>query len=715
MKHLLTLFLFTTVLFAQETPSSQPVIEAHFTEEKITVDGQLNEPIWQSISPATDFRQRQPAEGQPGSEKSELRIAYDKDNLYFALVFFDKEPHLIRANIFDRGGRIDKDDNVEIGLDTYFDKRNGYIFEMNPLGTQDDALISDEKDLNWDWNGVYYSEGRITDFGWVLEVKIPFKTIRFSKEDELVMGVAIMRTINRKNERVTFPFIPQKYGQGINSVSQYAKLVGLKNINRGRNLQVKPYLIAGAQKNLQSATQTHLTEFVRNAGVDVKYGISSNLTLDLTYNTDFAQVEADAAQINLTRFNLFLPEKREFFLERNGLFQFGNARETEAFFSRNIGISNDILAGARVTGQQGKLSVGLLNIQTKDDGTEQGQNFGVARFRADVLPRASIGTIFTNVQNDQGYNRVAGADANFRFWGSSEVNAWYSSVWDSDVAENKSAANLLVNLGNDLYGGEVQFLSVDKDYNPELGFVQRDNLMHYAGELRYNPYVSRTGEKKVRRLAFEVDGSYSTDQEGSLESTEIAFQGNVLFVKRDRLGMRAFRQFERLPIPFAIRSNAIIPIGDYTFNRIQFSGASDPSRAFYVTASTTFGDFYHGTRTQFSNLLGYRFSKHLKMENAISYNIIDLPIENGRFDATTIGLTIQAATSRKLFANALIQYDNFSKRFRSNIRIDWIHRPGSDLFLVFNSGYLFTDGVSFEQKSLQNRLGVAKLTYLYQL
>lgn len=700
-----------SILVAQDT---QPVIEAHFTEEKITVDGQLSESIWQSIQPATDFRQRQPAVGQLGTEKSELRIAYDKDNLYFGLVFYDKEPHLIRANVFDRGGRIDKDDNIQIGLDTYFDKRNAYIFEMNPLGTQDDALISDEKDMNWDWNGVYYSEGRITDYGWVLEVKIPFKTIRFRKEDELVMGVAILRTINRKNERLTFPFIQPQYKADLLSVSQYAKLVGLKNVNRGRNVQVKPYAIVGAQKNQQAASQTHTTDFVRNAGVDLKYGISSNLTLDLTYNTDFAQVEADAAQINLTRFNLFLPEKREFFLERNGLFQFGNARETEAFFSRNIGISNDILAGARVTGQQGKLSVGLLNIQTKDNPNQKGQNYGVARLRADVLPRASIGTIFTNVQNADGYNRVAGADANVRFWGASEVSAWYNTVWDSDVAQTTAAGNLAVSLANDIYGAKVQYLSVEEGYNPELGFVQRDDLKRYSLDLAYNPYISRTGQKKVRRLAFSLSGDYSTDQADRVESTELVASGTVLFVKRDRIGLSLTRAAEHLPAPFYIRPNAIIPIGEYAFNRLQVSASSDQSRTFYISPAVQFGGFYHGTRTLFQNLVGYRFSKYLKMENTLSYNIIDLPIENGRFDATTVGLTVQAATSRKLFANALLQYDNFSKRFRSNIRIDWIHRPGSDLFLVFNTGYLFSDKITFAESALQNRLGVAKLTYLYQ-
>ncbi|MBN8588870.1 MAG: carbohydrate binding family 9 domain-containing protein [Rhodothermia bacterium] len=713
MKRIFLFFLVTSLqnLWAQNT---QSVISAHFTEEKITVDGQLKESIWQTIVPETDFRQRQPAEGQPGTEKSELRIAYDRDNLYFGLVFYDKEPHLIRANVFDRGGRIDKDDNIQIGLDTYFDGRNGYIFEMNPLGTQDDALISDEKTYNWDWNGVYYSEGRITDFGWVLEVKIPFKTIRFSKDDELVMGVAVQRVINRKNERLTFPFIPLNYKSELLSVSRYAKLVGIKNVHRGRNLQIKPYAIAGAQRNLQTGN-TFKNEFVRNAGLDLKYGLSSNLTLDLTYNTDFAQVEADAAQINLTRFNLFLPEKREFFLERNGLFEFGNAGETEAFFSRNIGITNDILAGARITGQQGKLSVGLLNIQTKDNDAQNGQNYGVVRLRADVSPRVSVGTIVTNVQNEERYNRVAGADANWRFIGASELSGWFNTVWDSQKNQNTSAGNITLNYLKDLYSAKLQYTIVDAGYNPGLGFVERDNVRRYATTLAYNPYISRTGEKKVRRLSFTTAGEYLTNQVGVLESSEIAASGTVLFVKRDRIGLKVTRAYENLIAPFAIRPNATIPVGPYTFYFASLTASSDQSRPFYLTATAQTGDFYHGTRTLLQNLIGYRFSKHLKAEQTISYNIIDLPIANGRFDATTYGLALQAATSRKLFANALIQYDNFSHRFRSNIRINWIHRPGSDLFLVFNTGYFFEDRLQFREEALLNRMGVAKLTYLIQL
>ncbi|HRR08309.1 MAG TPA: DUF5916 domain-containing protein [Rhodothermales bacterium] len=713
MKRIFTL-VFLASLHLLRAQNTQPLIAAHFTEEKITVDGQLNEAIWQSITPETDFRQRQPSEGQPGTEKSELRIAYDRDNLYFGLVFYDKEPHLIRANVFDRGGRIDKDDNIQIGLDTYFDGRNGYIFEMNPLGTQDDALISDEKTYNWDWNGVYFSEGRVTDFGWVLEVKIPFKTIRFSKDDELVMGVAVQRVINRKNERLTFPFIPLNYKSELLSVSRYAKLVGIKNVNRGRNLQIKPYAIVGAQRNLQT-NNTAKNEIVRNAGVDVKYGLSSNLTLDLTYNTDFAQVEADAAQINLTRFNLFLPEKREFFLERNGLFEFGNTGETETFFSRNIGITNDILAGARITGQQGKLSVGLLNIQTKSNDSQKGQNYGAMRLRAEVMPQLSIGAIFTNVQNDEAYNRVAGADASYRFWGASELSGWFNTVWDSRKNQNTAAGNLSLLFLKDLYNAKFQYTQVDAGYNPGLGFVERDNVQRYAASASYNPYISRTGQKKVRRLSFTGSGEYLKNQAGTLESSEVVFNGTVLFVKRDRFGLKVTRAFENLIAPFAIRPDVVIPAGEYHFNFAALTASSDPSRPLYITATAQTGGFYHGTRTLLQNLIGYRFSKYLKAEQTINYNIIDLPLTNGRFDATTYGLTVQAATSRKLFANALIQYDNFSHRFRSNIRINWIHRPGSDLFLVFNTGYFFQDHIRFREEDLLNRMGVAKLTYLFQL
>ena len=423
----------TTVLAAPVRAQDMQAIATLVPAPPI-VDGVLDEAFWSTITPVTGFRQRDPVDGAPASERTEVRIAYDENGIYFGLTLFDSEPHLIRRSILQRGGRIDKDDRVVIALDTYHDRRNGYIFEIGALGTQDDALFSDESMSldDWSWDGVYSSESRVTDDGWVLEVAIPFTTIRFSEAEAPSMGVAFQRSIRRKNENVFWPHIGQEYRAGISQVSRYATLEGLQNLRRGRHIEVKPFAIGGGQKLAGDVD----TDVQSDVGLDVKYAITSNVALDLTLNTDFAQVEADNVQINLTRFNLFFPEKREFFLERAGLFQFGAARQTEVFFSRRIGLEGDITGGGRLTGQLGPFSAGALSLRTEELVGAGGEIVpaawsSVGRLRADILPRTTVGGIVTSSESSAGRNRVAGADFDTRFWSSSSLRVWAANVWDS--------------------------------------------------------------------------------------------------------------------------------------------------------------------------------------------------------------------------------------------------------------------------------------------
>ena len=383
--------------------------------------------------------QRDPVDGAPASEKTEVRIAYTPTALYFGMTMYDSEPGLIRGNILQRGGWIDKDDNIRIALDTYDDDTNAYMFEVGVLGTQDDALISDESSTDWNWDGIYTTETRITDEGWVLEIEIPFTTIRFDDTEAPEMGIAIARTIRRKNEFVFWPHIGQEYRSGIVHVSRYAPMVGLRDLQKARHVEVKPHAISGATHTSKKGSDTKI-----NAGIDIKASFTSNSTLDLTYNTDFAQVEADNVQVNLTRFSLFFPEKREFFLERAGLFQFGAPRETEVFFSRRVGLDSDIVGGGRFTGQAGPISIGAMSLRTSDisepgsvgnrlDSSSGAWN-SVTRVRGNVLPRTTVGGIVTSKEKVAGHNRVAGADLQSRFWSSSSLLLWAAKVWDSDYA-----------------------------------------------------------------------------------------------------------------------------------------------------------------------------------------------------------------------------------------------------------------------------------------
>ncbi len=719
----LSAFILVASANAQSTELTIPVgaeneITAIYTSDPPRIDGVLDDDIWQTIEPTGDFLQLTPNEGALPSQQSELRVAFDENFLYFAFQFFDTEPDKIRARNLERGGPNGNDDMVWLMLDTYNDNRNAYVFETNVLGTQDDALVTDESFTQnaWQWDGIFRSQGRIDENGWSLEYAIPFRTIRFSKDDEPEMGIAVMRFLNRTQERSMWPFIPRRYSAGIFQVSQYASLKGLKDIHRGKNIEIKPYLITGAQEFRVDSVSTQ-TDFTRDAGFDIKYGITSNLTLDLTVNTDFAQVESDAVQLDLTRFNLFFPEKREFFLERSGLFEFGDARNTESFFSRRIGITNDILAGARLTGQVGKLSVGLLNIQTRKNSDLEipAANNSVVRVRGDVLPRTTVGAIVTNLQQDGGYNRAFGADVSSRFWGNSRLRGWIGGVSDNDSLSSDAAGSAELTLRTADVRVVAGYQNVGKHYAPALGFVRRQDMKRYRAQAQYSPQFGNDG--LVRNAFISGSGSLTNGQDNHKQSSSISAFGGLRFNSNDGINVDFERGFERLESSFFIDDAEIMP-GDYNSNAFSLSGRTDGSRFFSGSAGITVADFFGGDRQVYSAGIGIRAGKHLNLEADLDYNTFDIPVQNGNFDATTFTLSLNAAQSRKLFAKALVQYDNFSKDLQANIRIDWIHSPGADLFIVLNTSYNFTgaeDQFDFRNASMNNQVGVAKLTYVIQL
>ena len=696
---------------AQDGAEAARTAGATFTSTPPVIDGVLDEALWSALDPITEFRQRDPVDGGIPSERTEVRIAYDANHLYFGFVLHDSDPAAIRRSILHREGRIDQDDHVWIVLDTYHDGRNAYIFELNPFGTQGDALFTDESlgMDDWNWEGVYESEARITDAGWTLEVAIPFTTIRFPEAVAPTMGIAIRRAIRRKNEQVFWPHIPQRFRGGITQVSQFGTLTGLQDLHRGRYMELKPFVIGGAQKR---STQAE-TDVLRDVGLDFKYGVTSNLTLDLTWNTDFAQVEADNVELNFTRFSLFFPEKREFFLERAGLFSFGNARDTEIFFSRRIGLTNEILGGGRVTGQLGKLSIGALSLQTEDASpggiATPGANHSVVRLRADVLPRSTIGAIITNVQDGASHNRVAGADTQLRFWGSSSVDAWFASVWDSEQSRSSAGSAALNLRPQPFWSASANFMSVDEDFQPDLGFVRRRDMVKWGGNVAWTPrFESSTW---ARSLVTSLGGDRTDGQDGSRQSSSQILHNMLSFQAGGFVSINARRRFERLEAPSAIQGRALAA-GDYTFTAIDGSVRTDQSRTLSGNAMFGSGDFWNGTRTQYGGGLMWKTGPYLTLTGSASRNDIDLPVPDGAFSTTVVGLDVLGAVSRSLFANALVQWDDVSETLQASIRINWIHTPGSDLFLVLNSGYLTGDPLDPRDSRWLSRTGVVKLTFL---
>ena len=718
------------LLHSPDIAAQEWEISPVFVEEAPRIDGSLDDPIWTEIDPITEFTQVWPDEGEVPTELSEVRIAYNRDYLFFAFRFLDEDAHLIRAKNLERGGRNDRDDHAYISLDTYLDKRNAYLFEMNALGTQDDATITDEGLTldSFSWDAVFRSETQIDEDGWTMEVSIPFRQLRFPKGETVDFGLMLSRMINRKNERVIWPPIGLEFGGQwgvISAVSQYGVLKGLRNIRRGKNIEIKPYVITGIQQTREDYNLKDIpSTFERDIGIDFKYGITSNVTLDLTVNTDFAQVEADNVQLNLTRFSLFFPEKREFFLERSGLFEHGNPRSTQTFFSRRIGLRDQILTGARATGQFGRLSIGLLDIET---GEGMGDTFGskstnnlVARMRTSLSSRATVGAILTNYAAPDRINRAFGMDAQYRFWSASEFEAWYTRVTDDGPIENDEAGHASLTLMNDKYGVEASVTSVGENFHPALGFVRRRDMRRFAGGAQYTPIVSFDALPFIRQFTFQSEYEYIASQKGELQSQEFEVSAGAAFNRRDNIALEYSREFERLLVPFYIRPNARIPLGDYTFSRFVLEGRTDSSRRLFGSAGTSVGAFFNGNRTDLEFQVGFRQSRHLQVEAGVGYSRIDLPVENGRFDATTVSVELLGAVNRKIFATALVQYDNFTRDLQANIRVNWIHTPGSDLFFVFNTAYHFANSneVFFDPNRdylLTNRAAVAKLTYLILL
>jgi hypothetical protein len=688
----------------------RPEVVATRTELTIKVDGLLDEPVWATIKPITEFVQRLPLDGGEPTEKSEMRVAYNNNFIYFGFTFFDSDPEKVRATILNRGGWIHRDDKLEIALDTYHDRRNAYLFEMNPLGTQDDALITDENRPGldeWAWDGVYISEGKVTDFGWVLEVAIPWTTLRFPNKDELTMGLAIKRYINRKNESVIWPHIGLEYSSDIYQVSQYANLKGLKDIKRGKDIKIKPFAIGGTQN--QITDEKTVNDNIGNGGFDIYYGLKSNLTLNLTYNTDFAQVEADNAQINLTRFNLFYPEKREFFLTRSKLFAFGNSRQTEVFFSRKIGLNQDVVGGARLFGQIGKTSVGALNIHTRADGDLPATHYSAIRLRKDVRDRTTVGAIITDVSSKGIRNSVYGIDGEMRFWGNSSVSAWYSQVNDTSLVGPSAASMIKMDLRNDRYFLTAGQHRVDEDFRPGLGFVQRQDMIGTGIIAGFTPRVG-DGDELIRQWRFTIYARDVRNHAGIHETGVLNGGIEAILETRDRIGLKVIQNKEKLTAGFTLGNGVEIQKGNYRDRKFSFSARTNQSRGVWGNFALSKGDYFGGDKTSMSGSIGKQFSNHLTLYGSANQNIVSMPSQE-EFTANIYGITAEVALNRKWFGKALIQYDNFSEQLQLYCRINWIHTPGSDLFIVLNQRY----DMAGSKSSLVQGTQVVKLTYLFQI
>ena len=696
--------------------------------EPLVIDGLLRDPIYSQVPAIGDFVQQEPHEGEPATERTELWIFFDATNIYFAVRCLDDQPDRIIANEMRRdSNNIFQNDNVQLVLDTFYDRRSGVLFQTNALGALSDQEVSDERNFNRDWNAVWDVKAARTDDGWSAEFVIPFKSLRYRAAGPQTWGFNIQRRIPWKNERSYLSGVPASYGgRGIYKLSSAATIVGLEVPPQGRNLEIKPYGISGVTTNLQAKPAVS-NDLTGDAGLDVKYGLTKGLTADVTYNTDFAQVEEDEQQVNLTRFSLFFPEKREFFLEGGGIFGFGPPiRENQAFggasslmpimfFSRRIGLSGSqevpILAGGRVTGRVGRNAVGLLNIETRasERAGAGATNFSVVRVRRDILRRSAIGLIGT--QRAPGLpghdsNQVAGVDAALAFYENVTFNSYYARSRTPGRRGDDSSYMAQFAYAADRYGMNVEHLSVGDAFNPEIGFLRRESFRRSYAQSRFSPRPRSS--RTVRKVSAEGSIDYITDLNGRLESREAQASTRMEFNGGGFWSTDYTRNYELLKAPFEISKGVVILPGGYNFQDVRsdyYLGPQRVSGRFFGSRGT----FYGGTRSEVGFNGRVDMTSQFSLEPRATLDWIDLPV--GRFTTRLVGSRVNFTMSTRMAFSALVQYNSSNAALSSNLRFRWEYQPGSDLFVVYSDGR-DTAGTRFP--TLQNRAFVVKMTRLFR-
>ncbi len=691
------------------------IVTAVKISEKITLDGRLDERVWAEAPAAGDFFQKVPRNGSPASERTEVRFAYDEDNLYIGAICFESQPEkrLIKdlREDFDYIGT----DLLQIFIDSLHDRRSGFTFVVNPAGARRDTQVSTNGGGNQDWDGVWDAVVSLGDRVWTAEFVIPFKTLRFSNAPSQEWGVNVTRRIMHLNEESNWAPVPIRFSG--NQGDMAGTLRGLENIRQGRNLKFKPFAVGGGTQ-FRSGAQRRTTRDV-DGGFDVKYSLTPSMTLDATYRTDFAQVEVDQQQVNLTRFNLFFPEKRDFFLENSGIFLFGAgprnfnqaASNLVPFFSRRIGLSAagtpiPIVGGTRVSGRLGNNDVGALVMKTEALGSTPSNNHLVGRYKRNLLRTSWIGAIVTDRESGVAgdYNRVYGPDVHFQFWQKLEIDSYALRSDTPGRSGNNMAKNLLTTWKADEVTLGAEYSAVEENFNPEVGFVRRGNMSQYSGDVAWNPLLR--GSDAIRNLKFGATVDYfNNNATGQLETRTQEATTGIQFENNGNINFVVNQTFDRLVRPFAIRSDTAIPAGDYDYRRYTVSFNTGNNRKLGLTGNTNWGEFWHGDNRSYAAGVDYRPNYHLNLDLSYSRNEVTLP--TGAFTTGLVGARVFYGFSPRAFFNAFLQYNADTHQVSSNLRFNFTHRPLSDLYLVYNDR---RDTVSGE---LLERAVIVKVTNLF--
>jgi Domain of unknown function (DUF5916) len=644
--------------------------------EPIRLDGRFDEAIWQRAAPIGPLVQREPAEGAEATEATEVRVAYTDAALYLAIVCRDRTPRGIVSTQLARDADLDVDDHVTIVLDPFFDHRNGFFFQINPVGARSDGQVSNNAErLTRDWDGIWNAAARIDADGWVAEIEIPFKTLRFAP-GQTVWGFNVERQIKRRQEIDRWTAARQNIWIG--NLAEAGRLEGLEGVRQGLGLDVRPYLSGGREDRDGKAA----------AGVDIFKNVTPNLNAAITVNTDFAETEVDIHQVNLTRFPLFFPEKRAFFLEGAGVFDIaglGNSTDLRPFFSRRVGLLGDravpIRVGVKVTGRQSDYNVGMVDVQTP------GQNLFAARGSRNLLQQSWVGGIVTHGDpTGERSNTLVGADARFAtstFRGTKNLAVEMFLLGTDNGGNRDFSGGVRMDCPNDRWDAAVNWRQIGDDFQPALGFVPRRGIRKTDVSIAFQPRPDRWG---IRQFFFELNPVAVTDLKNRLESASLfTAPFNVRTESGEHLEWNYIVAFDRLNVPFESADGVVIPPGDYRWTRYRAEANTATKRPWVVDAALWWGGFYGGSLRQIEFGVTLKAGTHVSVSARTERNDAELP--QGRFSTNLLTLrTDYNFTADVSWAN-LAQYDNESRVAGVQSRFRWILRPGNDVFLVLNRGW----------------------------
>ncbi|MEZ5285923.1 MAG: DUF5916 domain-containing protein [Vicinamibacterales bacterium] len=663
-------------------------------EERIVLDGVLDEPVWSRARDAGEFVQQDPVLGAQPTERTEVRIVFNRDHLYMGVICFDSEPDKLAGNTSKRDEFLSADDRFMWTMDTFLNQQTGYFFEMNPAGLMADALMGPGGTNNREWDGIWNSRVRQSEIGWVIEIDIPFRTLAFDPNAP-AWGINFQRTVRRKSEELLWTGIQRN--QGLRRMANAGLLVGLQDVSAGRGFELKPYL-AGY---VDAPGNGIPGDGSADVGLDAAYNITPSLRAVGTLNTDFAETEVDQRRVNLTRFPLFFPERRTFFLDGATFFDFPN----NVFFSRRIGLVDGnpqrIIGGGKLTGQAGSNDLGALYVRTdqesSDDGTLFGEDFLVGRWRHRILQQSYFGAIYTGRAThddtaDVSPRQTVGLDmrlATSTFRGNKNLE--FTGYWIANSADNagdNAAWGLRLDYPNDVWVTSMGVQEVQRNYDPSIGFTPRRDFRRYNPEFRWNPRPYK--HPILRRFGFGAEPFFLTDMQNRMESAAGNIQVfRVEFHSGDTIDVSATPSYERLRDDFEISDGITLPGGsDYHFTRYNISVNTANRRVVAIRPRVEWGTFFSGTRTEYQLDVDLRPRPGLRINTSYEYNQVDLA--EGRFQTRLLRLVGDTQFSPFMYLVNNVQYDSVSRVIGWQSRFRWIVTPGNDVFVVYTHNWMDT-------------------------